>query len=65
MADTWVNGGAVNQNNNETAVLTVRPTGLDNVFLVFDRSMLPSDVEIQSATLTAMCPANQAHLARH
>lgn len=52
IADTWVNGGAVSQNNNDTAVLTVRPTGLDNAFLVFDRGMLPADVEIQSATLT-------------
>ena len=50
--DTWVNGGAVNTNYYWDKKLLVRPTGLDNALLTFDRSALPEGVEILDATLT-------------
>ncbi|MDW8268343.1 MAG: S8 family serine peptidase [Anaerolineae bacterium] len=52
VADTWVNGGSVGTNYNTFAALIARTTGLDNVLLTFDRSLLPVGANIQSATLT-------------
>lgn len=52
VADTWVNGGSVGTNYNTFAALIARTTGLDNVLLTFDRSLLPAGANIQSATLT-------------
>ncbi len=49
--DTWINGGVTNQNNMWTNVLIVRPTGLDNAMLSFDRSMLPVGADITDAKL--------------
>lgn len=51
MADTWVNGGSVNTNFNAYAALIGRTTGLDNVLLTFDRSLLPAGAEIVGAQL--------------
>ena len=53
LADTWINGGDVATNNNGFAALIARTTGLDNVLLAFDRSMLPVGTQIVEATLTA------------
>lgn len=51
VADTWVNGGDQATNNNAFAALIGRTTGLDNVLLSFDRSLLPAGQEIVSAEL--------------
>ena len=51
VADTWVNGGDQATNNNGFAALIGRTTGLDNVLLSFDRSLLPAGQEIVSAEL--------------
>lgn len=51
VSDTWVNGGVTNQNNMWSNILVVRPTGLDNALLTFDRSALPVGVEILDAKL--------------
>jgi len=50
-ADTWLSGGNVGNNYMWDKKLVVRPTGLDNVLLSFDRSALPEGVEILNATL--------------
>jgi len=50
--DTWVNGGAVNANYVWDKKLVVRPTGLDNALLSFDRSLLPPGAEIVRAELS-------------
>ncbi len=49
--DTWVNGGDTAVNYNSYAALIGRTTGLDNVLLSFDRSLLPAGQEITAATL--------------
>ncbi len=51
VSDTWVSGGSTGQNNMWSNILVVRPTGLDNVLLTFDRSALPAGAEILNATL--------------
>ncbi len=51
VADTWVNGGAKTTNFNAYAALIGRTTGLDNVLLTFDRSLLPAGLEIVGAQL--------------
>ncbi len=51
MYDTWVNGGSQATNYNAYAALIDRTTGLDNVFLTFDRSLLPAGQEITAAEL--------------
>lgn len=51
VADTWVNGGDQSTNFNAFAALIGRTTGLDNVLLAFDRSLLPTGAEIVSAEL--------------
>jgi hypothetical protein len=50
-ADTWVSGGNTGANNMWSNILVVRPTGLDNTMLSFDRSALPVGVEISKAKL--------------
>ncbi len=50
-ADTWVNGGDPAANYMWDNKLVVRPTGLDNALLSFDRSALPVGAEIVSAEL--------------
>ena len=50
-ADTWINGGDTSANNMWSNILVVRPTGLDNILLSFDRSMLPVGAEITDARL--------------
>ena len=52
VADTWVNGGAENANYMYDTKLVVRPTGLDNALLSFDRSSLPIGANIVSAELS-------------
>ncbi len=51
VADTWVNGGDPAMNYNSFAALIGRTTGLDNVLLSFDRSLLPAGQQIVSAEL--------------
>lgn len=51
MYDTWVNGGATATNYNSYAALIGRTTGLDNVLLTFDRSLLPAGQVITAAEL--------------
>ncbi|NOZ72588.1 MAG: DNRLRE domain-containing protein [Chloroflexi bacterium] len=51
-ADTWVNGGDPARNYDAYAALIVRPTGLDDAFLTFDRTLLPPEADIRSAQLT-------------
>lgn len=51
VADTWVNGGEQGTNYNAFAALIGRTTGLDNVLLAFDRSLLPAGAEIAGAEL--------------
>ena len=51
VADTWVNGGEQATNYNAFAALIGRTTGLDNVLLAFDRSLLPAGAEIVGAEL--------------
>jgi hypothetical protein len=50
--DTWLSGGHVDANYMWDHKLVVRPTGLDNALLTFDRSALPAGVEILNAELT-------------
>jgi len=52
LADTWVDSGTPTTNYNAYAALIVRPTGLDNAFLSFDRALLPPTADIRSAQLT-------------
>lgn len=51
LADTWVNSGDPLANYDSYAALIVRPTGLDNAFLSFDRASLPPNADILSARL--------------
>ncbi len=51
-SDTWLSGGHPTANHMWDHKLVVRPTGLDNVLLTFDRSALPAGVEILNAELT-------------
>ncbi len=51
-ADTWVNGGDTAMNYMYDTKLVVRPTGLDNALLSFDRTALPIGADIVSAELT-------------
>ena len=51
VADTWVNGGAQTTNYNAYAALIGRTSGLDNILLTFDRSLLPKGLEIVGAQL--------------
>ncbi len=57
-ADTWVNTGDAGVNYNATAILTSRSTGLDNILLTFDRSLLPAGATIVDAQLTLRNVAN-------
>ncbi len=50
--DTWVNGGSQATNYVWDTKLIVRPTGLDNVLLTFDRSALPAGANITRAQLS-------------
>ncbi len=51
VADTWVNGGLTGNNYMWDTKLAVRPTGLDNALLAFDRSALPAGANITKAEL--------------
>ena len=49
--DTWVSGGDTASNHVWDNILVVRPTGLDNILLTFDRSPLPPAAKIVQAKL--------------
>ena len=52
MNDTWVTWGDPNGNYDAYTALVVRPTGLDNALFKFNRSSLPQNATIITATLT-------------
>ena len=52
VADTFVSAVAAGKNYNGMAALALRPNGVDNGLLVFDRSQLPAGADVTSATLT-------------
>ena len=58
VADTWVATGAPAVNFHTYAVLTSRPTGLDNILLTFDRSLLPADAVVVEASLQVRSVTN-------
>ncbi len=58
IADGWVATGAPAMNFHTYAVLTSRPTGLDNILLTFDRSLLPTDAVVVDAKLQVRSVTN-------
>jgi uncharacterized repeat protein (TIGR01451 family) len=51
LADTWISGGDTGTNHDGYAALVARTSGLDNVLLTFDRSVLPEHANLISADL--------------
>ena len=52
MSDTWLRWSEPDRNQDMSKMLVIRPTGLDNALIVFDRTDLPQGATILDAKLT-------------